>query len=60
MNVVSIQQQKAKENNVQPEEVQDEVARACMELLRAEGSPVVQSTEYEPPHQVFKKYSITK
>ena len=43
-----VAQQKAKENNVQSEEVQDEVARACMELLRAEGSPAVQSTEYEP------------
>jgi hypothetical protein len=47
-------QQKAKENNVQSEEVQDEVARACMELLRAEGSPIVQSTEYEPSHQVIQ------
>ncbi|KAK4008485.1 hypothetical protein OUZ56_013624 [Daphnia magna] len=51
--------QKAKENNVQPEEVQDEVARACMELLRAEGSPPVQSTEYEPQQQDGRNSPLT-
>ncbi|XP_057375104.1 protein fork head-like [Daphnia carinata] len=51
--------QKAKENNVQSEEVQDEVARACMELLRAEGSPAVQTTEYEPQQQDGRNSPLT-
>ena len=41
-------QQKAKENNC-GEEVQDEAARACIELLRAEGAPAIQSAEFDCP-----------
>ena len=59
----SWQQQKAKENHTS-EEAQDETARACLELLRAEGaatSSAVDATavEYEAPSSITVQVQVT-